>query len=174
MENFQSALFSPLQIREIRLKNRIVISPMCMYSSKDGFANNWHLVHIGSRAVGGAGLILMEATAVSPEGRITPDDLGIWNPQHIKELKNITAFTEQQGAVPGIQLAHAGRKASTTSPWKGGEVLSPGNGGWDTVAPSAIAFHQDQVKPVALDQSGIKKVISDFRIAAERAIEAGF
>lgn len=135
-----SRLFSPLKIKSIEFKNRITVSPMCMYSSEDGFSNNWHLVHLGSRAVGGAGLIISEATAISPEGRITPDDLGIWKDEHIAGLKEIVSFAESQGSVMGIQLAHAGRKASTTSPWKGGTCIPEQNGGWQTLAPSAIPF----------------------------------
>src|SRR4051812_48025430 len=118
-------LFEPLSIRSLQLKNRIVVSPMCEYSSVDGFANDWHLVHLGTRAVGGAGLVIAEATAVSPKGRITPDDLGIWKDAHIDFLKRITRFITAQGSVPGIQLAHAGRKASHTSPWKGNRSLTP-------------------------------------------------
>ncbi|RYD69946.1 MAG: oxidoreductase, partial [Sphingobacteriales bacterium] len=126
-----SQLFSPLQIRNITLKNRLVVSPMCQYSSIDGFSSDWHLVHLGSRAVGGAGLIFTEAAAVSPEGRISPDDLGIWKDEHIEGLKRITDFIHQNGSVAGIQLAHAGRKASTTSPWKGNIVLAPNEeNGW--------------------------------------------
>lgn len=169
-----SALFNPLKIRSIEFKNRIGISPMCMYSSKDGFANDWHLVHLGGRAVGGAGLVICEATAVSPEGRITPDDLGIWKEEHIESLKRITDFIAQQGAVPGIQLAHAGRKASHSSPWTGGKVVAVGEGGWQTVAPSAIPFMEGEPEPTALDTNGIKKVIADFKTAAQRALQAGF
>ena len=169
-----SALFSPFKIRDIAFKNRIAVSPMCMYSSEDGFSNHWHLVHLGTRAVGGAGLVISEATAVSPEGRITPDDLGIWKDEHIVGLKEITTFLKQQGSVPGIQLAHAGRKASTTSPWKGGNQLTSENGGWQTVAPSALAFREDDNPPTALDEIGLKKVISDFKEAAKRALAAGF
>ncbi|WP_181306159.1 NADPH dehydrogenase NamA [Rufibacter sp. XAAS-G3-1] len=170
-----SALFTPLQIKSIQLKNRIVVSPMCQYSSQDGFANDWHLVHLGSRAVGGAGLILLEATAVSPEGRITPDDLGIWQDEHLPELKRIASFLEAHGSVPGIQLAHAGRKASHRSPWKGGTALHPGEeGAWTTVAPSAIPFQEGGITPIALDQAGIQKVLSDFRAAAAGALAAGF
>lgn len=167
-------LFEPLKIKDIELKNRIVVSPMCQYSSVDGFANDWHLVHLGSRAVGGAALILLEATAVSPEGRITPDDLGIWKDEHIKKLKQITTFIESQGSVPGIQLAHAGRKASHQAPWKGAHPLSPEEGAWQTVGPSAIPFKEGMPAPVALDGAGIRKVIDDFRAAAVRAAEAGF
>ncbi|MGV3541400.1 MAG: NADH:flavin oxidoreductase/NADH oxidase [Rufibacter sp.] len=170
-----SALFSPLQIKSITLKNRIVVSPMCQYSSQDGFANDWHLVHLGSRAVGGASLIIQEATAVSPEGRITPDDLGIWKDEHLPELKRITAFLKAQGAVPGIQLAHAGRKASHHSPWKGGNAIHPGEkGAWTTVAPSAIPFQEGGITPEELDEAGIQKVIQDFKAAAARALEAGY
>ncbi|HET8839391.1 MAG TPA: NADPH dehydrogenase NamA [Flavobacteriaceae bacterium] len=174
MCNYKSALFSPLKIKSVELKNRIAISPMCMYSSIDGFSNNWHLVHLGSRAVGGAGLIFTEATAVSPEGRITPEDLGIWKDEHIAGLKNITEFIHSQHAVAGIQLAHAGRKASTTSPWKGRKILTPENGGWETVAPSAIPFYENEIPPMAMDHKEIEKVISDFKSAAIRALKAGF
>lgn len=174
MSNKTPWLFQPLKIRSVEFKNRITVSPMCMYSSEDGFSNNWHLVHLGSRAVGGAGLVISEATAVAPEGRITGDDLGIWKDEHVAGLKQITAFLEEQGSVPGIQLAHAGRKASTTSPWKGGEFVSEEDGGWQTVAPSAIAFNEENPSPSALDSDGIKKLIADFREAAKRALEAGF
>jgi 2,4-dienoyl-CoA reductase-like NADH-dependent reductase (Old Yellow Enzyme family) len=167
-------LFEPLQIKSVELKNRIVVSPMCEYSSVDGFSNDWHLVHLGSRAVGGAGLIITEATAVSPEGRITPDDLGIWKDEHVEGLKRIITFIEAQGSIAGIQLAHAGRKASHTSPWKGGKMLSSEEGGWETVAPSAIAFRETERNPIALDKAGIEKVVSDFRDAAKRALQAGF
>ncbi|WP_210487744.1 NADPH dehydrogenase NamA [Rufibacter aurantiacus] len=170
-----STLFSPLQIKSIQLKNRIVVSPMCQYSSQDGFANDWHLVHLGSRAVGGAGLIILEATGVSPEARITPDDLGIWKDEHVPGLQRIVSFLEANGSVAGIQLAHAGRKASHRSPWKGGSALHPGEeGAWTTVAPSAIPFQEGGITPLELDQAGIQKVITDFRTAAARALEAGF
>ena len=167
-------LFEPLKIKDIELKNRIVVSPMCEYSSLDGFANDWHLVHLGSRAVGGAALVISEATAVSPEGRITPDDLGIWKDEHIEKLKSITAFIESQGSVPGIQLAHAGRKASHHAPWKGAHPLSPEEGAWQTVGPSALPFKEGTPAPEALDLAGIRKVIDDFRAAAHRAVLAGF
>ncbi len=173
MDSF-SLLFSPLKLRSIELKNRIAVSPMCMYSSEDGYSNKWHLVHLGSRAVGGAGLIISEATAVSPEGRITPDDLGIWKDEHITGLSEIVQFLKEQGSTPGIQLAHAGRKASTTSPWKGGNFLSKEEGGWTTVAPSSIPFYEGNPAPVALDEAGLGKVISDFRAGAKRALSAGF
>lgn len=168
-------LFEPLPLGNVTLKNRIVVSPMCQYSSVDGFANDWHLVHLGSRAVGGAGLVITEATAVSPEGRITPDDLGIWKDDHLPFLKRITRFLKEQGAVAGVQLAHAGRKASHRSPWKGGDLISPqAEGGWQTVAPSDLPFKEGTTPPLALDQSGIQKVIDDFRTAAIRSVDAGF
>ncbi|MBB1286372.1 NADH:flavin oxidoreductase/NADH oxidase [Flavisolibacter sp. BT320] len=167
-------LFEPLPIGSLTLKNRITVSPMCEYSSVDGFANDWHLVHLGSRAVGGAGLIITEATAVSPEGRITPDDLGIWQDEHIPFLQRITQFIKSQGSVAGIQLAHAGRKASTHSPWKGGHALAANEGAWQTVAPSAIPFKEGMHTPFQLDESGIKKIKEDFRKAAIRAVEGGF
>ena len=168
-------LFSPLKIKSIELKNRIVVSPMCEYSSIDGFANNWHLVHLGSRAVGGAGLIITEATAVSPEGRITAADLGIWKNEHIAKLKEITNFIEEQGAVAGVQLAHAGRKASHTEPWNGGKQIAPDDeNGWDTFAPSAITFGREAIAPIVLNKAGIVKVIADFQSATERALAAGF
>ncbi len=167
-------LFDDLQIRDIRLRNRIAVSPMCEYSSTDGFANDWHLVHLGSRAVGGASLILTEAAAVSPEGRISPQDLGIWKDDHIEFLSRITKFLRAQGAVPGTQLAHAGRKASTRPPWDKGPYVTPAEGGWRPVAPSAITFAPDYAPPASLDQQGIEKVISDFSAAAVRALHAGF
>ena len=167
-------LFEPLKIRSIQLKNRITVSPMCEYSSIDGFANDWHLVHLGSRAVGGAGLIFTEAAAVSPEGRITPDDLGIWKDEHITFLKRITNFIEENGAVPGIQLAHAGRKASHLSPWKGGKALQENEGAWQTLAPSALAYKEGEPLPTEMSNDDINKVITDFGAAAERGLRAGF
>ncbi len=167
-------LFTPLKIKSIELKNRIAVSPMCEYSSIDGFSNDWHLVHLGSRAVGGAGLIITEATAISPEGRISPDDLGIWKDEHIEGLKRITTFLEAQGTVPGIQLAHAGRKASNSSPWKGSQFLLPEQGGWQTVSATNQPFRPSDTAPVALDEAAIQKIITDFTKAAERAVKAGF
>ena len=167
-------LFEPLALRGVILKNRIVVSPMCQYSSVDGFANDWHLVHLGGRAVGGAGLIISEAAAVSPEGRITPDDLGIWKDEHLPMLQRITAFLVAQGSVPGIQLAHAGRKASTLSPWKGEGAVPENQGGWQVLAPSAVPFADNYPQPEALDAAGIQKVIADFRAAAARSLAAGF
>ncbi|MEC5164887.1 2,4-dienoyl-CoA reductase-like NADH-dependent reductase (Old Yellow Enzyme family) [Flavobacterium sp. PL11] len=169
-----SPLFSPLSIKSITLKNRIAISPMCQYSAVDGFANDWHLVHLGSRATGGAGLVIQEATAVSAEGRISAEDLGLWKDEQIEKLKQINAFIVSQNSVPGIQLAHAGRKASAASPWNGGRKIPLNEGGWETVAPSAIAYHQSEDTPIALDKSGIQKVISDFKTATKRAVQAGF
>ena len=170
-----SLLFSPLTIKKITLKNRIVISPMCQYSAVDGFANDWHLVHLGSRASGGVGLIIQEATAVSPEARISPADLGIWKDEHIQKLKTINEFIVSQNAIPGIQLAHAGRKASVTAPWEGNKKLDFARGGWQTVSASTIPYHDDEpFLPTALDSDGIQKVISDFKSATKRAVEAGY
>jgi 2,4-dienoyl-CoA reductase-like NADH-dependent reductase (Old Yellow Enzyme family) len=169
-----SKLFTPLIIKDIVLKNRIVISPMCQYSAKDGYANDWHLVHLGSRAVGGAGLIIQEATAVSAEGRITPADVGLYKEEHIEKLKSITSFIHQQGAVAGVQLAHAGRKASCAVPWNGGRQLKESEGGWITVAPSSIAFNPEDDAPEAFETDGIQKVITDFKVAALRALYAGY
>lgn len=172
--SIMSYLFSPLWIRDINLKNRIVVSPMCQYSAVDGFAGDWHLVHLGSRAVGGAGLILTEATAVSPEGRISPQDLGIWKDEHIPGLRKIVQFVRGQGSEIGIQLAHAGRKASTPAPWNGHSVIPEREGGWPIVAPSALPFNEHYGMPVALTTEGIRQVIADFRAAARRAMLAGF
>src|SRR5690606_1127875 len=170
-----SILFSPYTCKSITLKNRIVVSPMCQYSSEDGFATDWHLVHLGSRAVGGAAAVIAEATAVSPEGRISADDLGIWKDAHIDKLTQIASFIKAQHAVAGIQLAHAGRKASTRAPWKGGKQVPAGEAGsWQTIAPSAIPFSNDDRTPAALDEAGIQKVIFDFKSAAQRAVKAGF
>ncbi|QGK76090.1 NADH:flavin oxidoreductase/NADH oxidase [Flavobacterium sp. SLB02] len=170
-----SLLFSPLTIKKITLKNRIVISPMCQYSAIDGFAKDWHLVHLGSRASGGVGLIIQEATAVSPEARISPSDLGIWKDEHIEKLKTINAFIVSQNSIPGIQLAHAGRKASVSAPWEGNKKLDFDQGGWQTVSASAIPYHDGEpFLPEALDQNGIQKVISDFKAATKRAVQAGY
>jgi len=169
-----SSLFSPLVLRGLTLRNRIAVAPMCMYSAQDGFANDWHLVHLGSRAVGGAALVIQEATAVSAEGRITPDDLGIWQDEHVPFLRRITDFIKAQGAVAGIQLAHAGRKASHTSPWKGGAVVPAEAGGWTTVAPSGVPFTPEEPVPHALSVTEIKQVVADFQMAAQRALDAGY
>lgn len=167
-------LFQPYTLKEITLRNRIVLSPMCQYSSEDGFANNWHLVHLGTRATGGAGLILTEAAAVSPEGRISPNDLGIWKDAHVAALQEVTAFIASQGSVAGIQLAHAGRKGSTSTPWKGRGAVTPQEGGWTVVGPATTAFKEGDLVPEALDPAGIEKVKSDFAQAARRSKEAGF
>ncbi|AWG23562.1 oxidoreductase [Flavobacterium faecale] len=169
-----SILFSPIEIKKVTLKNRIVISPMCQYSAIDGFANNWHLVHLGSRASGGAGLIIQEATSVLPEGRISPEDLGLWNDAQIEKLKEITDFIRSQDCVPGIQLAHAGRKASHAAPWLGHQQLAPSDGGWTTVGPSAIAFSDKETAPVALDKAQIDTIVQAFKSATKRALAAGY
>src|SRR6202789_4195828 len=135
-----AALFHEFRLKDVVLRNRIAVSPMCQYSSDNGFPNDWHLVHLGSRAVGGAGLVMVEATAVSPEGRISPFDSGIWSDAHAEAFKPITRFIKEQGAVPAVQLAHAGRKASTDAPWRGGKAVAPADGGWEPMGPSAIAF----------------------------------
>ena len=169
-----STLFSPLIIKDVKFRNRIAISSMCQYSSVDGYASDWHLVHLGSRAVGGAGLIMQEATAVSAVGRISPGDLGIYLDDHIKNLKRITTFIHQQGGVAGIQLAHAGRKASCAVPWEGGKQIKKENGGWLTVSPSQIGFYHEDDPPEALDSEGIKKVTDDFKASAVRAMKAEY
>ena len=169
-----SKLFSSLQIKNITLKNRIVVSPMCQYSSTDGFTNDWHLVHLGTRAAGGAGLIITEATAVSPEGRITNADTGLWSDEHIPGFSRIVSFIKQQGAAAGIQLSHAGRKASCAVPQNGGKQLDEKRNGWQTVGPSAIPFREEDRAPEALTKAGIMKVVSDFKAAALRAKDAGF
>ncbi len=168
-------LFSPYALGGLKLPNRIAMSPMCQYSSIDGFATDWHLVHLGSRAVGGAGLILVEATAVTPEGRITPADLGIWQDQHVDKLRQIVDFVHSQGAHIGIQLAHAGRKASMSVPWEKERLLSPEEGGWTGVlAPSAVPFSPKYATPQALDKAGILRIVEAFAAAARRAGKAGF
>jgi 2,4-dienoyl-CoA reductase-like NADH-dependent reductase (Old Yellow Enzyme family) len=167
-------LFDPLPIRGITLPNRIGVSPMCEYSSQDGFANDWHLVHLGSRAVGGAGLVFTEAAAVSPEGRISPEDLGIWSDAHVEFLARIVRFLKSQGTVPGMQLAHAGRKASTHRPWAGSGAIPPKDDGWVPVAPSAVAYSESYAMPRALSKEGIRGVIDAFAQGARRALEAGF
>ncbi len=168
------SLFQPITLRGIIARNRIAVSPMCQYSSTDGFATDWHVVHLGSRAVGGAGIVIAEATAVLPEGRITPADLGIWSDEHIEGLTRVARAIRDNGAIPGIQLAHAGRKASCARPWDGGRQLAESAGGWATVAPSAVPFREDERAPVALDEAGIREVISAFVAAARRARAAGF
>ncbi len=167
-------LFTPLKIKGIEFRNRIVVSPMCQYSSTDGFANDWHFVHLGSRAVGGAALIFTEATAVSPEGRISPHDLGIWKDEHIEMLQKITGFIHEHGSIAGMQLAHAGRKASKTEPWNNDKLIPIEEGGWKTVAPSPIPFSESSDVPEELSIDEIQKIIADFKAATLRAIKAGF
>ena len=169
-----SKLFEPFVQRGITLRNRIAVSPMCQYSATDGVPGDWHLVHLGSRAVGGAGAVFCEATAVSAEGRISPGDTGIWNDRQARAWAPIAAFIAAQGAVAGMQLAHAGRKASTDAPWRGGKALAPAQGGWTPVAPSARRFSADSPQPLELDAEGIAGVIADFAAAAGRARDAGF
>jgi 2,4-dienoyl-CoA reductase-like NADH-dependent reductase (Old Yellow Enzyme family) len=168
------SLFTPLKIRGITLRNRIAVSPMCQYSAEDGFVNDWHLVHLGSRAVGGAGLVITEATAVEPGGRISPADTGIWKDEHVEPLARIARFLQANGAIPGIQLAHAGRKASTRAPWQGGGVIAPDAGGWQTLAPSAVPFHAGSPAPHELSVAEIGAVVNAFGAAAARARDAGF
>lgn len=168
-------LFSPLTLRSITLRNRIGVSPMCQYSATDGFPNDWHFVHLGSRAVGGAGLVIVEATAVAPEGRITPGCTGLWSDRHIGPFARIAEFVKGQGAVAGIQIAHAGRKASADLPWKGGAHLSEAEGGWETIAPSAVPFGAELPKvPRAMTEADIRRVQDDFVATAQRALAAGF
>jgi 2,4-dienoyl-CoA reductase-like NADH-dependent reductase (Old Yellow Enzyme family) len=170
-----SHLFEPLMVKSITLRNRIGVSPMCMYSSVDGLAQDWHLVHLGARAAGGAGLVIAEATAVSPEGRISPHDAGLWADKHIEPLTRITRFVKAQGAVAGVQLAHAGRKGSQARPWEGGAHLADDAGGWPTVAPSPVPFGDALNKvPRELSIHDIAEVQSDFAAAAKRALAAGY
>jgi 2,4-dienoyl-CoA reductase-like NADH-dependent reductase (Old Yellow Enzyme family) len=168
-------LLSPLAIRGVTLRNRIVMSPMCQYSAEDGLADDWHLVHLGSRAAGGTGLIMVEATAVTPEGRISPADLGIWSDRHVEPLARIARFVRSQGAVAGIQLAHAGRKASCQPPWLGGAAITSSEaGGWTVIGPSPIPFLDGDPVPEPLDEPGIESVIDAFEAACRRALEAGY
>lgn len=167
-------LFDPIKLRGLTLKNRVVVSPMCQYSSEDGFSTDWHLVHLGARAVGGAGLVFTEATAVTPEGRISPQDLGLWKDEHAENLGRIARFVKAQGASVGVQLAHAGRKASTFRPWDGHGAVDAAHGGWEPLAPSAIAFAPNYPLPAALDEAGIARIVRAFADAAGRALEAGF
>lgn len=167
-------LFSPFTVRSVTLRNRIGVSPMCQYSSTDGLADDWHLVHLGSRAVGGAGLVIAEATAVSPEGRISPGDAGIWADKHVEPIARINRFIKQQGAVPGTQLAHAGRKASDARPWEGDRSLADNEGGWPTIAPSAVAFGDTLTKvPRAMTEADITRVQNDFVTATKRSLATG-
>jgi len=168
-------LLSPLTIRSVTIRNRIVVSPMCQYCAVDGLADDWHLVHLGSRAAGGAGLVFTEATAVTPEGRISPGDLGLWDDRHIEPLAMVARFIHRMGGVAGIQLAHAGRKGSCQPPWEGGASLKTAEqGGWSVVGPSPIPFDQGDPVPRVLDEAGIKEVVAAFAAAGRRAIQAGF
>ncbi len=168
------SLLTPYPLGSLSLRNRLVLSPMCQYSAVDGMPNDWHLVHLGSRAVGGAGLLIAEASAVTAPGRITPGDVGLWNDAQAEAWRRITGFVRAQGAAICVQLAHAGRKASTDLPWKGGKSLAPEAGGWVPIAPSALSFSPQHTTPQALDEAGIEAVIADFRTAARRAGAAGF
>jgi 2,4-dienoyl-CoA reductase-like NADH-dependent reductase (Old Yellow Enzyme family) len=169
-----SKLFEPLKIREVEFRNRVFVSPMCQYSSDEGSPTDWHFVHLGSRAVGGAGLVMVEATAVSPEGRISPWDSGIWSDQQARGFSRITRFIKEQGAVPGVQLAHAGRKASTDRPWKGVGPVPIESGGWKPIAPSAIAFDAKYPVPREMTDVDIEALVDQFIAAAKRAADAGF
>jgi len=167
-------LFSPLSLRSVTLPNRIGVSPMCQYSCEDGFANDWHFAHLSARAVGGAALVFTEAAAVTPEGRISPQDLGVWSQKHFEPLERIARFIDAQGAVAGVQLAHAGRKASTYRPWSGAGSLKAIDGAWPTYGPSAVAFADNFATPEALTADGILKITQAFALAAARAVAAGF
>ncbi len=167
-------LFEPFTLRGVVLRNRVAVSPMCQYSSERGFATDWHLVHLGSRAVGGAGLVLTEATAVLPEGRISPQDLGLWSNDHVEPLSRIVRFVHEQGSVAGMQLAHAGRKGSTYRPWDGHGAVPEAEGGWPVLAPSALAFADGYAVPEVLTEEGIRAVVAAFAAASRRACEAGF
>jgi 2,4-dienoyl-CoA reductase-like NADH-dependent reductase (Old Yellow Enzyme family) len=169
-----SQLFSPLTLRDVTFKNRIFVSPMCQYSSEDGFPTDWHLVHLGSRAVGGAALVMVEATAVSPVGRITPADSGLWSPAHASAFQRITKFIKENNSVPGVQLAHAGRKASTDAPWRGGRPLSAGQQDWQPLAPSPIPFDTGYPVPREMTQADIEQLVADFAASTRLAIDAGF
>ncbi|HEX2330890.1 MAG TPA: NADH:flavin oxidoreductase/NADH oxidase [Candidatus Angelobacter sp.] len=167
-------LFDPLQLRGVTLKNRIMVSPMCQYSCVDGMANDWHFVHLGSRAVGQAAAVVTEATAVTPEGRISPDDLGIWSDAHVQPLQRIFSFITSQGSVPGVQLAHAGRKASTAAPFKGGKPISPAEGGWSPIpGPSAVPFADGYQTPEAMSKQEIAATVKAFADGARRCDAAG-
>jgi 2,4-dienoyl-CoA reductase-like NADH-dependent reductase (Old Yellow Enzyme family) len=167
-------LFQPMKLRSVEFRNRIAVSPMCQYSATDGIPNDWHLVHLGSRAVGGAGVIIAEATGVTPEGRISPGDLGIWNDTQVEAFRRITSFIAAQGAVPGIQLAHAGRKASTPLQWLGARSLRADEGAWQTVAPSPIPFSDGYATPHELTKPELAELVSSFVGATHRTVAAGF
>jgi 2,4-dienoyl-CoA reductase-like NADH-dependent reductase (Old Yellow Enzyme family) len=175
VKEFQvSHLFEPLRLRDVTLSSRIVVSPMCQYSSVDGFANDWHLVHLGSRAVGGAALVFTEATAVSAEGRISPEDLGLWKDEHVEMLARIVRFLHSQGSAAGVQLAHAGRKGSTAPPWEGGLAVPPGPRGWQPIGATDVAFAPGYPIPRVLATAEIPAIAAAFKSAAERALAAGF
>jgi len=169
-----SHLFSPFTLRQLTFRNRIFVSPMCQYSSDDGMPTDWHLVHLGSRAVGGAAMVMVEATAVSPEGRISPWDSGIWSPDHGRAFQRIAKFIKEAGAVPGIQLAHAGRKGSTAQPWTGGGPVSMEQGGWQPIAPSPIPFSDKYPTPRQMTADDIDELIEQFRLSAQLSLDAGF
>ncbi|MCB5184814.1 NADH:flavin oxidoreductase/NADH oxidase [Methylobacillus gramineus] len=167
-------LFTPITLRKTEIKNRIFVAPMCQYSAVNGIANHWHLVHLGSLAVGGAGLVMIEATAISPEGRITPSCLGLWSEEHAQALQPIVQFIREQGATPAIQIAHAGRKASCDVPWRESKFLTKEQGGWQTVAPSAIPLTSKHATPVELSHTDIQAIAAQFRATAEHALAIGF
>lgn len=169
-----SHLFSPLKLRDVTFRNRIFVSPMCQYSCADGIPNQWHLVHLGSRAVGGAALVIVEATAVAPEGRISPLDCGLWSQPQVDAFKPIAAFIKAQGCVAGIQIAHAGRKASTDAPWRGGGVVEPAAGGWQPVGPSPLPFSDGSPTPREMSSADIQQLVTQFETAADHALQAGF
>ena len=169
-----SKLFTPFKLRSVEFRNRVFMSPMCQYCAQDGIPDDWHLVHLGSRAVGGAGQVMVEATAVSPEGRITNGDLGIWSDMHTEAFRRITALVEAQGCVPAIQIAHAGRKASTDVPWRGGTPLSPGKGGWQPLGPSPVAFDEASTAPGEMTTAVMRDLVSRYAAATRRCLQAGF
>lgn len=169
-----SRLFTPISLRKVNIKNRIFMAPMCQYSAHDGMACEWHMVHYGARAAGGAGMVMMEATAVSPEGRISPYDLGLWTDQQAHVLRPIVSFIKEQGATPAIQIAHAGRKACSDKPWLGGLPIKQEEGGWHAMAPGALRFSPDSSIPREMNQADIDEVVSQFAGAARRALSAGF
>ncbi|MDA8137270.1 MAG: NADH:flavin oxidoreductase/NADH oxidase [Desulfobacteraceae bacterium] len=167
-------LFSPFSVKDVTFRNRIFVSPMCQYSCREGVPNEWHMVHLGSRAVGGAGLVIVEATAVSPEGRISPFDCGLWSDAQAEAFKPITTFIKAQGCRAGIQIAHAGRKASTDAPWHGGGMVAPGDGGWQPLAPSPLPFSPSSPMPREMTATDLDQVVAQFEAAAGRALQAGF
>ena len=169
-----SRLFTPIRLRKVEIRNRIFMAPMCQYSAHDGMPSDWHLVHYGARAAGGVGLVMMEATAISPEGRITPYDLGLWTDQQAEALRPIVSFIKEQGATPAIQIAHAGRKACSDQPWKGGLPIKEKNGGWQPLAPSGLPFSPDSRIPKEMTQADIDNVVNQFAEATKRALKAGF